>query len=77
MNKKIDQLERIINTLEDAFERGQVSDIPIFQVRASLCVALGLQLIAESLDDIKISLKDFKPKDNSDDPQPDILSNRG
>jgi len=76
MNEKIEQLERILKTLEDTFERGQVSDIPIYQFRATLCIARGLQLIAESLDNAKLSWKDWKPKDTVDDPRPEILSKR-
>lgn len=76
MNEKIEQLERVLNTLENAFMHGQISDIPFYQVRATLCVARGLQLITQSLENIKVSRKDWKPNDNGDDPRPSILSNK-
>jgi len=76
MNKKIEQLELVLNNLEDTFLRVQVSNIPIYQVRATLCVARGLQLIAESLQDNKVTWRDWKPKNNSEDPRPGILADK-
>ena len=76
MKDKIKRLKDDISYQENTINSGQTSDIPIFQLRATLLIAQALSVIAEILQESEYHCKLFDKIISISDPRPNILSKK-